>query len=94
VAGQRKRQEIAMSEETKVMAVKIKIGDVTVEMTFKQAKELHEMLADLFGRDVRVIQDILPVPYYPYHSPYHWGGWTVTYGDTHTGTSTAFYSVR
>jgi len=84
-------------DEVKISSVNIKVGDVTVEMTIKQAKELHEMLTDLFGKDIRGIRDISPVPYYPYYSPYHWGDWTVTYRDTHTGTagtSTAFYSVR
>jgi len=84
-------------DEVKISSVNIKVGDVTVEMTIKQAKELHEMLTDLFGKDIRVIRDIPYIPYYPYYSPYHWGNWTVTYGEIHTGmadTSTVLYSVR
>ena len=71
-----------MSKEVKVSGVRIKVGDVDIEMSLKQAKELYEMLEDLFGKEVRYVRDIQYVPYYP--RPYPWRDWTVTWGNTST----------
>ena len=77
------------NNEVKISSVKIKVGDVTVEMTIKQGKELYEMLAELFEKEVKVSY----VPYYPYPNPcppqrYEW---ETTWGDTTSGTGTVCY---
>ena len=74
-----------MSKEVKVSGVRIKVGDVDIEMSLKQAKELHEMLDDLFGKEVKIVRDTQWIPYYPPIYPSRpWYGWEITWDDTTT----------
>jgi len=87
-------------DEVKLSSVNIKVGDVTVEMTIKQGRELYKILAELFAKDARVFRDIQYVPYYLYPDPCRprWDDWHTTWGATtltggSTGTGTVCYEA-
>jgi hypothetical protein len=57
-----------MSEKAEIKTMNIKIGDLEITVTPKQAKQLHKVLNELFGRK---IEPIIPTPII-IHEPYRW----------------------
>ena len=75
-------------EKVSIEKVNIKIGKEEIPLTPKQAKELRDLLNDLFGETRKeYVPYPYPYPVYPYYR--RWDYWTVTCGDDTTGgTST------
>jgi len=83
-----------MSKQVKVDRIVIKIGNKEISLDLDEAKELKEILADMFGGVKEIIRE---EHYHPY--PYIWyeykvhatPTWTIKYGDSLT-TNTTTYS--
>ena len=73
-----------MSEKVHVEKINIVIGNKTVKLKLAEAKELQELLNDLFGDDnVNVPHPVIIYPYYEYPRPYcPYRYWNVTVNDT------------
>lgn len=73
-----------MNKKIEVSKIVIKIGDKEAELTIEQAKELKDVLGELFGKDHERIY--IPQPYPVYPTPYIYPRWEVTYTDNGTRT--------
>ncbi len=72
--------------------IKLKIKDVEIELTEKEAKELKEILNEIYPeKEIKVIKEkeYIPYPYYPpiiiNPEPYKWDQWEVTWDNDITG---------
>jgi hypothetical protein len=70
--------------EVSISKICIKIGEKEVELSPDEAKELQEILNDMFGKRETVY---VPQPYPVYPNPYRY--WSVTYGPGVVYCSTA-----
>ncbi len=70
-----------MEKEVKIETIKIKMGEVEVSLTPDQAKELKDLLNDLFG-NVTYTPYIPYIPYTNPYPPYKWIYWEPYYYDT------------
>lgn len=63
------------------ITVKVKIGDVEVELTLEEATELHAVLGRICGKPDPVVVSAPCVVYVPFHEPrpyWQWPLYTVT----------------
>lgn len=72
------------------ITVKIKIGNVEVELTLEEAAELHAVLGPICGKPDTVVAPCPYPVYVPYREPWQWWQWpyTITCGNSGNVTLT------
>ena len=80
-----------MAKEVIVSKIVFKMGDVSVELSLEEAKELQKLLNDTLGKQESVfVPTVMSYPVYP--RPYPWGYYEVSY-DTTDGNSSVAYEL-
>ena len=82
------------AEETvKIETISLQVGRKKVDLNLAEARELHKILADLFGKEdtTKVVFDPYPIYVRPYTYPWWSYGSYSTGGDT-KGTTTTYGS--
>ena len=65
-------------QSVKIQSIEIKIGDKNIRLTVEQAKELKEILSEMYGGPA-LFPYPMPVPYPIYERP--WTQWDYHYTD-------------
>lgn len=82
-----------MSEKkgVEIKRIVIRLGDKEVSLTPSEARELKDILKEMFGDQVVTPNTYHVYPVYPWYEPYRTDRWEVTVGDTQTGNSAVVY---
>lgn len=82
--------------DTEITKIKLKIGEVEVELSVEDARDLKRALCDLFGEKqlAPIVPSPYPVPYpvpvwpRPWREPNYWGAWRGNW-ETWSGSGSA-----
>lgn len=77
-----------MKDKVEVSKIVLGIDGKKIELSLEQARELSQLLNNLFGEQVKIISPItypiyIPYPTYPRRYPY----WEITWGETTSNTT-------
>ena len=74
-----------------ISKIEVTINKKTLELTLEEAKELKEILNEVFEKAMPVVPVVEPVPqpiYIPNPQPYRWYQWEITCTDPNSTTGT------